>query len=155
MKKFVLTLCLSICIISLYSQPRTIGLRFGYDNGITYQHTVGGKNAVTIDAGYVAFNGIQATVTHDWMFPITSWTKAGAWNWFAGVGAGVSYMDYRDALSAGIAGRLGVEYNFEIPLQLAFDWRPVLGPTFFMEEKFVGYSGAEMAGFAFAVRYRF
>ncbi len=92
----------------------------------------------TGDAGMI---GVEAAATYDWINPggvMIPWSHKGSWNWYAGVGADVAYMHTTNVGggkgshwgSVGVAGRIGVEYNFWFPLQLSFDWRPVIGPAF-------------------------
>jgi hypothetical protein len=58
----------------------------------------------------------------------------GSFNWYAGAGGGVgSYSvdvpggeDFDDTFLF-LAGDVGIEYNFDIPLQLSLDIRPELG----------------------------
>ncbi len=157
MKKLIITAIIIASATIAYAQPRAIGVRVGYDNGITYQHSLSESKMMNMELGYISFNGVQLSAPHDWIFPIESWKKKGTWNWYAGVGAGVSFMDIKDlGLFVGIAGRIGVEYNFAISLQLSLDWRPMFGPTFyFNKDNLIGYSGADIAGFAVSVRYNF
>ncbi len=157
MKKILLSTALVLCALCAMAQPRAIGIRFGYDNGFSYQHTVDSKNMVNLELGYISFNGVQVSATYDWIFPINTWTKAGEWNWFAGVGGGASFMQIQDpGVFIGLAARIGVEYNFKFPLNLSLDWRPMFGPTvYYKRNNIIGYSGADIAGFAFSVRYNF
>lgn len=155
--KRVITVCVvaMLCGMAAYAQPRAIGGRTGSAIEASYQHYVG-KNMFTIDFGFVydiyppfynrayyrgvvdALYGVEAVATHDWIFPIKSWKHKGEWNWFAGVGLGAGYHRYSvygyyggvDLGFVGVAGRIGFEYNFWFPLQLSFDWRPVIGPIF-------------------------
>ena len=73
------------------------------------------------------------------------------WNWYAGVGAGAGLYD--KYFFAGVAGRIGVEYNFDFPLNVSLDWRPVIGPAFggngFHDE------GLFAGAIAWGIRYRF
>ncbi len=116
-------------------QSRAIGGRIGYGVDFSYQHKMGTQNMINLEVGVPGFNGVNAAVTYDWIFPITSWQKKGTWNWFAGVGGGTGFYwgnnKNRTAyVNIGAAGRIGVEYNFWFPLQLSIDWRPVIGPSF-------------------------
>jgi hypothetical protein len=56
------------------------------------------------------------------------WEHKGLWNWYAGVGASVGFEGFHEIWGfGGVAGRIGVEYQFWFPLQLSVDWRPVIG----------------------------
>ncbi|HQA74375.1 MAG TPA: hypothetical protein PLM64_06975, partial [Flavobacterium sp.] len=80
-------------------------------------------------------------------------------NWYAGVGAGVGSWSYnKSGQSASgtfilAAGDIGIEYNFDIPLQLSLDLRPEFylnnnGNNQFRENNF----GPD---FGLGIRYRF
>ena len=85
-------------------------------------------------------HNVQAAVTYDWIhnFP---WEHKGEWNLFYGFGAaggfgwyGYTYVPGVGTAGAdgnwgfaGIAGRIGAEYNFWFPLQISLDFRPTLG----------------------------
>ncbi len=162
MKKLFLSLVLVAGFaVAAVAQPRAIGARLGWGADFSYQHSVGEKNMVNLEVGIPAFHGIQAAATYDWVFPITSWQEKGTWNWYAGVGAGVGfYWGGYGAMSAGVAGRIGVEYNFWVPVQLSLDWRPIVGPYFAFAgagySPVVGYHvGGLYSGIALGVRYTF
>jgi hypothetical protein len=84
-------------------------------------------------------HGVNATAVYDWVFDID-----GSFKWFTGVGASIGTDDYRGAI--GVLGNIGVEYNFEIPLQLTADYSPAF---------FFGEPGLWLTGFAVGVRYKF
>ena len=98
------------------AQPRTIGIRAGYGAEVSYQHTLGSTNFLEVDAGwsagYVSFTGL-----YDFVF-----ASEGNFNFYAGPGARVAFDE---DLHLGVAGQIGVEYNFDIPLTLSLDWTPV------------------------------
>jgi len=146
MKKFILTAALTVFVAAaVVAQPRAIGGRLGYGIEFSYQHSVGSSNMIQAELSFPGFvGGIGAAATYDWIFPITSWTERGEWNWYAGVGAGLGFgwpnVDKATIggvtsrvssnwFNIGVAGRIGVEYNFWFPLQLSFDWRPLFGPS--------------------------
>ena len=161
MKKILLTLVLAVSAIAFVNaQPRAIGGRLGYGIDFSYQHTVG-ANRINLEIDAPMFHGIGAACTYDWMFPITSWQERGSWNWFAGVGAGLGfhfgYGNGYNAMSVGVAGRIGVEYNFWFPMQLSLDWRPIVGPSFgFGHDAHTGFHyGGLYDGIALGIRYLF
>lgn len=89
--------------------------------------------------GSAGMLGVEAAATYDWINPgglRFPWSHKGSWNWYAGVGFDVAYMHLNGGGEGshwgamGVAGRIGVEYNFWFPLQLSFDYRPVIGPAF-------------------------
>lgn len=143
---------------SAIAQPRAVGVRIGYGVELSYQHTLG-NNMLSVDAGLPGFHGIEATVTYDWINPFSTkipWNEKGEWNWSLGVGAAAGWLwpaDYNYAF-VGVAGRVGVEYNFWFPLQLSVEWRPSFGPYFGKPCGFYG-GGLYAGGIAIGVRYKF
>lgn len=175
MKKFILSAAILLCVaLAATAQPRAIGGRLGYGFNVSYQHGVG-QNMVSVEAGLPAFAGVEAAATYDWINPFGTsipWEHKGEWNWYMGVGGaaawywlGAGYDHSFGTIGIGVAGRIGVEYNFWFPLQLSIDWRPVLGvalaetytyPTY---ERGIGagfYGNGLLTGaFALGVRYCF
>ena len=149
MKKFILILAASVlAAVAVSAQPRAIGVRFGYGIEVSYQHSLSEANMLSAELTFPAFHGIGAAATYDWINPFNAmipWNDKGEWNWYMGVGAGlglgfpdvsknttdgVTHKTSSNWFSVGVAGRVGVEYNFWFPLQISLDWRPVLGPSF-------------------------
>jgi len=141
-----------------FAQPRAVGGRFGYGGygfEASYQHSIGSSNMVQVELELPAFAGIEVAATYDWIFPIRSWQEKGELNWYAGVGAGAGYF-WPASGYVGAAGRIGVEYNFWVPLQLSFDWRPIVGPVFTGATDVGFNAGGLYAGaIAFGIRYKF
>ena len=115
-----------------------IGLRLGDSDGfgaeISYQRALGGdNNRLELDLGWRSgndFDGFKLTGIYQWV-----WNLDGNFNWYAGAGGGVGSYGF-DNLPPGVddsetffflAGDVGIEYNFDIPLQLSLDARPELG----------------------------
>ena len=50
-------------------------------------------------------------------------------NWYVGAGAGVGAYDAGDydGTFGLVAGDIGIEYNFDIPLLISLDFRPEIG----------------------------
>ena len=156
MKKFIIVCAATLlAVVAVNAQPRAIGGRVAYGVGFSYQHSMGLDNMISVDVDFPGYSGgIGAAATYDWIFPITSWTQKGEWNWYAGAGAGFGFawpevVKHEEAgiktrtsaggFNIGVAGRIGVEYNFWFPLQLSVDWRPVIGPAIAWSK--VTYSG--------------
>ena len=135
--------------------PNAIGLRLGDSDGfgaeVSYQRALGDNNRLEADLGWRSgnnYDGFKLTGIYQWV-----WLLDGNFNWYAGVGGGLgSYSvdtpgnDYTDTF-AFAAGDIGVEYNFDIPLQLSLDFRPELGFGDFRDD--LGFD------VALGVRYRF
>jgi hypothetical protein len=112
-----------------------IGLRLGDSDGlgaeISYQHALGGTNRIEADLGWRnsnLYNAIKLTGLYQWVMPLD-----GAFNWYVGAGGGLAIFDGKNTLKGTdetalfVAGDIGIEYNFDIPLQLSLDFRPELG----------------------------
>ena len=129
-KTLVLLTFATIAGVSTYAQPRSIGGRSFYiGEALSYQHQLTEKTMLETELGLsLSSVGVEAVVTHDWLFPITSWQKRGTWNWYAGVGIGAGAYLFSNT-TIGVAGRIGMEYNFDFPLQIALDYRPLVGPA--------------------------
>jgi len=140
MKKTITLLLLSLIAVSAYAQDisdHAIGLRLGDGDGygaeITYQRALGDNNRLEIDLGIESgddFNGFKATGIYQWV-----WNIDGGFNWYAGAGGGLGTAD-RDNDDSGVfllaAGQVGIEYNFDIPLQLSLDLILKRGCYFFI-----------------------
>lgn len=110
----------------------TIGLRLGDNDGlgaeISYQRKLNTNNRLEFDLGWRNSNHVDAIKLvglYQWVGNID-----GGFNWYAGAGGGVGiwYFDNNTNNDNGtfgfIAGDVGIEYNFDIPLQLSLDFRP-------------------------------
>ncbi len=165
MKKFILVLAATVlAAVAVSAQPRAIGARFGWGAEVSYQHSLGADNMLSAELMFPAFYGIGAAATYDWLNPFNTvipWNHKGEWNWYMGVGGGLSYI-FRSHIDVGVAGRIGVEYDFWFPLQLSLDWRPVIGPGIRTGELgdydsrlfFSGY-GLYAGAISLGVRYKF
>lgn len=155
MKKIIVIAIALFTAAALYAQPRAIGGRIGYGLELSYQHSLG-DNMVQLDFGLPGFYGLEAAATYDWIFPINSWQEQGTWNWYAGVGAGLGMYGFNDITGfVGVAGRIGVEYNFWFPMNISLDWRPVIGPNFNSAGARFNTLGIFQGGIALSVRYLF
>ena len=109
-----------------------IGLRLGDNDGfggeISYQRKLDTNNRLELDLGWRNSNDVDAIKLvglYQWVMNID-----GGFNWFAGIGAGVGTwkLDNRFNDNNGVyglvAGDIGIEYDFDIPIQLSLDFRP-------------------------------
>jgi len=111
-----------------------LGLRLGDNDGfggeISYQRGLGSNNRLELDLGWRNSKNVDAIKVvglYQWV-----WNIEGGFNWYAGVGGGIGSWRYDgpgDPDPDGgtfllAAGDIGIEYNFDIPLQLALDFRP-------------------------------
>ena len=164
MKRIALLVALTAISLIAYCQPRALGLRLGTALEVSYQHGLHSGNMLSVDAGLCHVNGIEAAITHDWVNPGGAdfskvWSGRGTWNWYAGVGGALGfywpYNDYASGFFIGVAGRIGVEYNFWFPLQLSIDYRPVIGGNFTNSNAAFYNYGLYSGAIALGVRYHF
>lgn len=140
MKKLLIAACF-IAGFGFQSQAQEIsenalGLRLGGNNGfggeISYQRALGDNNRLEADLGWRNddfFDAFKLTGIYQWV-----WNIEGGFNWFAGVGAGIGSVSYdagefgddSEVFFTGV-GNVGIEYNFDIPLLIALDFRPEFG----------------------------
>ncbi|MGM5471280.1 hypothetical protein ACS386_13465 [Flavobacteriaceae bacterium LMO-SS05] len=136
-KLFLLTItCLGFtALISAQDiSQNALGLRLGDSNGfgaeISYQRALSDINRLEFDLGWRSgnsYDGFKLAGLYQWVFHLD-----GDFNWYAGVGGGVGSYSFEnnihdDETFVFAAGDIGVEYNFDIPLQLSLDFRPELG----------------------------
>lgn len=132
-----------------------LGLRLGDSDGlgaeISYQRGLGDNNRLEVDFGWRDgnnYNAFKLTGLYQWVFPLD-----GSFNWYTGAGGGIASFDGKNILDGEsetaffIAGDIGIEYAFEIPLMLALDFRPELG--------FGDFTDDLDFDIAFSIRYQF
>lgn len=148
------------------SSPRAVGLRLGYGASVTYQHGLADGNMIGIDLDLPGFVGIGLTATYDWINPCGAkipWNNKGEFNWYAGAGLSGGFI-FANYGFFGLTGRVGVEYNFWFPLQLAAEYRPTLGCGFGStidvdgrKQNYAGFfpGGLYAGAIAICVRYKF
>lgn len=161
MKKLLLS-ALAIAGMAFSAQAQEIpknalGLRLGDNDGfggeLSYQRGLGDNNRLEVDLGWRNSNHVDAiklTGLYQWV-----WNIDGGFNWYAGVGGGVGSwsVDHRDVDDSGafafIAGDIGIEYQFDIPLMLSLDFRPEL---YFANDNFGDNFGPDIA---LGIRFKF
>jgi len=117
-----------------------LGLRIGDGGGfgaeVSYQRGLGDNNRLELDLGWRNSNDYDAVKLvglYQWV-----WNIEGGFNWYVGAGGGIGSYDDKyykdrndddidDGLFALLAGDIGIEYNFDIPLLLSLDFRPEIG----------------------------
>ena len=145
MKKiFAIAVALLTVAAVANAQPRALGLRAGYGGELSYQQTLGAANFAEFDLGWFR-NGLNVAAIYDF-----SIYDNGAFGFYAGPGADVALLTYKDVknvLGLGLGGQIGLEYKFvSVPLQISLDWRPMW---------FIGDYGFEAYGAALGIRYKF
>ncbi|MDD2996957.1 MAG: hypothetical protein PHP99_12215 [Paludibacter sp.] len=128
MKKVILSFFLiAFAFVSVKAQVdgRAIGLRFSgiLDNNaeISYQHPLSQINRLEVDLG-LNHDMIALTGVYQWVWDFSQ--LADGFNLYAGVGGLVGVDNSRMGLS--FVGQGGIEYTFNIPLQLSLDYRPAV-----------------------------
>jgi hypothetical protein len=153
MKKIIFALALSLGLsgaLNAQVAGKAIGIRFANEfNGgeLTFQTALGRSNRLELDLGLNHWrnsyynSGFQLTGIYQWVWGLDQ--IASGLNWYAGLGA--SAGTYRSNLGLGLVGQLGLEFNFNIPLQISLDWRPTIFNSYYT------YYG----GNGLSLRYRF
>ena len=143
MKKIcVLTVFVFCSVFTLFAGDNALGVRLGYGGEVSYQHSLGSYNRLEVDAGwnskYLGLAGV-----YQWVWDLSA--LGDGFKWYAGVGAVLGI--YEDDFALGAAGNIGIEYNFNIPLQISLDYRP----TFYL------IPGTDFCstGVGLGIRYRF
>jgi hypothetical protein len=158
MKKIVITLLIVFGLISVSKAQdynTGIGLRGGWESGLTIKHFIGNKSALE---GILAtrWRGFEITglyEVHNTAF------HADRLKWLYGLGAHVGFWNGDNTQRywgtpgtnytvVGVDGILGLEYSFiEVPINLSIDWKPAFN--------FSGYTGWWADGGAISIRYIF
>lgn len=149
MKRIILTISIILAAASLAgAQPRSAGIRIGATGfDATYQHAMNSnqfiEGNVGLDFGYNSNGkaGFKATAIYNFIWARPAWTQEGSWALYAGPGISIGgvndmavykfgkerlgYLDGGFMLAAAV--QVGLEYNFEFPLQLSVDIRPYIG----------------------------
>ena len=133
-KLFLSTVAIFTGLLFMNAQDvseNAIGLRLGDSDGfgaeISYQRALGEANRLEVDLGWRSardYDGFKLTGIYQWV-----WELDGDFNWYAGAGGGLgSYGFDNSALDdetfVFVAGNVGIEYIFDIPLLLSLDFRP-------------------------------
>ena len=142
MKKFIVIIAAVLCFATAANaQSRALGIRATYGAELSYQHDLG-SNFLEADLGWF-HDGFYLTGIYDFILG-----SEGNFNFYAGPGVALGFYSNKETsgFDAGIAGQLGLEYNFNAPIQLSLDWRPVIN--------FI-HGGFGWQGIALGIRYRF
>lgn len=148
MKKIILVAAMVLGFaIAASAQPRAVGLHGGWGVELSYQHTLG-ENFVEAELGLTG-GAFGLTGIYNWMLATPQWTNKGEWGVYAGPGASAAV--FKGGAAVAVAGRIGLEYTFEFPLQLSVDLTPQIGAAF------VKGGGLYLNGFipSLGIRYRF
>lgn len=160
MRKVITTIvCLIIQGFACVAQDRAIGIRMeGGDNYgalVSYQHPLGGSNRLEGDVGFGMGSGYDAfhiAALYHWVNVLD--IPEPGFSWFYGPGASMTFwsttndFESDSGFDISIIGQVGIEYNFDFPLQLTLDLEPAIA--------IINTSGdAFDLGLGLGVRYRF
>ncbi|TYP97993.1 putative outer membrane protein [Tenacibaculum adriaticum] len=158
MKNVIFTLalvCVSFFSVNAQSiSENAIGLRFGDNNGfggeVSYQHKLSSDNRLELDLGLrgdSGYSAFKATALYQWV-----WQLEDQFNWYVGAGGGLGSWKNKATDNSNTflfgAGVIGIEYNFDIPLLISFDFRPEIG---FSNDIYDGFN----SDFGLGIRYQF
>lgn len=192
MKRIILTISIILSAAAIAAgQPRSAGIRLGATGlDAAYQHTMNANQFIEgnigLDFGYNANGkaGFKATAIYNFVWARPAWTQQGTWALYAGPGLSLGFVDdmvpyeigdaiqgyYDNGFMLALAGQVGIEYNFDFPLQISIDIRPYFGmhindgrfripntDTIVKYEKKIGFYDNGLLGFvpSISVRYRF
>jgi len=114
-----------------------MGMRLGDSDGfgaeISYQKRIGDTERLEFGLGWRhsdKYNAIRAIGLLQWVKPLDQ-----RFNWYTGVGGGIASYSLENVVpgeddsstSFLVAGNIGIEYDFNIPLLISFDFRPEFG----------------------------
>jgi hypothetical protein len=136
MKKVIVSAVLFVgAVLSSQAQDiskNSIGLRLGDNDGfgaeISYQRRLTPVNRLEFDLGWRnsdEVDAIKLAGMYQWI-----WNIDKGLNWYAGAGGGIGSWRYSNEGESNngtfvfISGNLGIEYQFDFPLQLTLDVRP-------------------------------
>jgi len=138
---------MAVCAQAQNFSKNALGLRLGSNDGfgteISYQTRLSAKNRLELDLGWrdnKYENVFKLAGIYQWVWKIDK-----GLNWYAGIGGGLGSWNYDDndrindnGAFAFLAGDLGIEYNFDFPLQLSLDIRPefYLNSASYVEDNF-------------------
>lgn len=146
MKRFFLSL-IAIGLLCLGSSVKAqsnweAGIRTDFDN-VAIDVTIPFKAPRIHAAAYFEGNGVTFGGYFDWMFALSG-SPTGL-KFYPGVGPELYFGD--NTFEIGVAGDFGVEYSFDFPLTIGFDWRP----GFIITNNFDWHEG----NWGFIARFRF
>jgi hypothetical protein len=156
MKKILITCLFAFCLVSIgiaQDYNTGIGLRAGFNQGLTVKHFISEKSALEFLLA-TRWRGFEITglyEIHNQAF------NAERLKWYFGFGGHIGFWngDYAKWGEPGITytvigidGILGLEYSFnEVPINIGIDWKPAYNLS--------GYTGFWADGGAISIRYIF
>ena len=130
-----------LAVISADAQPKALGIRLGYDYQVSYQHEVNDKaDFWEVDMGMEFIGrGVNAACAYNFMLSSSESAGKEGWRLYVGPAIKAGYMWVGGYIAVG--AQLGLEYNFDCPLQFSVDIRPAVGMA--IEGRYPFIFGAE------------
>ena len=175
MKKLFFILVAAIALTTAASaQENTFGVRLGYGAALgtelSFQRVIGDINRLEMDLGIrfakksILDKGDDATkIKYPGGPTLTGiyqwhWFLAGGFGFFGGPAVQVS-MPYWHHFGLGLGGQVGLDYQFDAPFQVGFDFRPIYNVIGkfkgINEEGKTRIAGGFDPSFALSLRYAF
>lgn len=190
MRRWIISLAILIAAAAAATaQPKAAGLRIGGTGlDVTYQYYMAKDQFVEgnlgLDFGYNVNGhvGAKATAVYNFVWARPAWTNTGSWALYAGPAVSLGFVDdivpydvggvingyYDNGFMFAVGGQVGVEYNFDFPLSLSLDLRPLFGmhindgrfripdtSTVVRYEKKIGFYDNGLLGFAPSISFRY
>lgn len=127
MKRIFFALICLMFSLTGSAQPKSLGVRAGLEYQLSYEHRVTTHgDFIEMDLGYQLLgNGLNVACAYDFMVARPKWTRRGEWGFYIGPAVKVGHLWVGTYISAG--AQIGLEYNFDFPLQISLDIRPAVG----------------------------
>ncbi|MBR1869865.1 MAG: hypothetical protein IJ799_07365 [Bacteroidales bacterium] len=140
MKKIIVAIVSLLAVAAVASaQPRALGVRVGWGGELSYQHSLG-ENFLEADLGWTA-GSMNIACAYDF-----SIAPVGPFNFYAGPAADL-WLVNEGGIGLGVGAQVGLEYEFDFPLQLSLDWRPLFN--------IIPSTGFGWQSLALGIRYKF
>lgn len=160
MKLLCISLCLLFWPVLMHAQQQALGIRINggtlLDAEISYQVMLNDDdNRIEADLGFGGgsyFNVLKFSGIYQWVFELEYPLL-----WYAGLGASAGFWSYDEdfvtpnddsGLFMNLAGQVGCEYTFEVPIQISLDFKPEFG---ILNKYNTGFDG----GVGLGIRYKF
>ncbi|MEM7161171.1 MAG: hypothetical protein AAF487_01910 [Bacteroidota bacterium] len=147
MKRILTCIALILMMSQINAQSdyeRAIGIRAGFDNGITYKQFITSVSAIEALA-FFGNNSFNLTGLYE--LNNENAFQVDRLDWYYGGGGHIGFytVDGEDgdsgSLLLGVDGIIGIEYNFEqAPINVSLDWKPQI--NLIGGSGFVGDTGA-------------
>ena len=136
MKKVILSFALVFgCLTFANAQQNALGVQFNVLNyggiSVSYQHSLSNSNRLEFNLGTNVHRRTLLSVSglYQWVWDVPD---ARGFRWYAGTGVsfgsdGFASFGRPPGLKMNVLGNIGFEYNFNFPLQLAFDYTAGVG----------------------------